>query len=216
MQLVRLKQNCRCADCRSTSQLFTRSLCPALAPCLMRLGADPAWGSTNLGIFLCLHCAGVHRSIGTHIRFAGMARLQSVRKCCCCWCMLCCYVLSFCCVALSAFSQRMPVFSTNGCACSRINILLFYLVSFPVSFPQQGQESESRQLGRGRRSGECTHMLSITCFASVVSPQRVPFVLLSLSLFSASIFAAFFHSFFRFAFLICLVSRVLFSAQSHK
>nr|CAJ2476395.1 unnamed protein product [Leishmania braziliensis] len=27
----------------------------------------PRWASTNLGVFLCLRCAGIHRSMGTHI-----------------------------------------------------------------------------------------------------------------------------------------------------
>ncbi|KPI89464.1 hypothetical protein ABL78_1428 [Leptomonas seymouri] len=28
---------------------------------------QPRWASTNLGIFFCLRCAGIHRSLGTHI-----------------------------------------------------------------------------------------------------------------------------------------------------
>lgn len=28
---------------------------------------NPRWASTNLGVFLCIKCAGIHRHIGTHI-----------------------------------------------------------------------------------------------------------------------------------------------------
>ncbi|CAN1249327.1 ADP-ribosylation factor GTPase-activating protein AGD12, partial [Linum perenne] len=28
---------------------------------------DPKWASTNIGVFLCLKCCSVHRSLGTHI-----------------------------------------------------------------------------------------------------------------------------------------------------
>ncbi|KAI9014582.1 putative GTPase activating protein for Arf-domain-containing protein [Phycomyces nitens] len=28
---------------------------------------DPRWASWNLGIFVCIRCSGVHRSMGTHI-----------------------------------------------------------------------------------------------------------------------------------------------------
>ncbi|GMI92006.1 ARF-GAP domain 12 [Hibiscus trionum] len=28
---------------------------------------DPKWASVNIGVFLCLKCCGVHRSLGTHI-----------------------------------------------------------------------------------------------------------------------------------------------------
>jgi len=36
--------------------------------------ADPDWASTNLGIFLCLACSGIHRNLGVHI-----SRVKSVR-----------------------------------------------------------------------------------------------------------------------------------------
>lgn len=41
-----LPENKRCADCKE-------------------IGTD--WVSVNLGLFLCVRCAGVHRSLGTHI-----------------------------------------------------------------------------------------------------------------------------------------------------
>lgn len=45
-QLLRLEGNRICADCRSR---------------------NPTWASVNLGVFVCLACSGIHRSLGVHI-----------------------------------------------------------------------------------------------------------------------------------------------------
>ncbi|XP_043688570.1 ADP-ribosylation factor GTPase-activating protein AGD12-like isoform X2 [Telopea speciosissima] len=45
-ELLRRGDNRMCADCG--------------AP-------DPKWASANIGVFICLKCCGVHRSLGTHI-----------------------------------------------------------------------------------------------------------------------------------------------------
>ncbi|KAL3529427.1 hypothetical protein ACH5RR_008749 [Cinchona calisaya] len=44
--LLKLPENRECADCRSKA---------------------PRWASINLGIFICMQCSGIHRSLGVHI-----------------------------------------------------------------------------------------------------------------------------------------------------
>ncbi|KAK9817871.1 hypothetical protein WJX72_003441 [[Myrmecia] bisecta] len=43
--LMKLEDNRKCADC---------------------LGRGPTWASVNLGVFICLNCSGIHRSLGVH------------------------------------------------------------------------------------------------------------------------------------------------------
>ncbi|CEG72890.1 Putative Protein AGE2 [Rhizopus microsporus] len=45
-ELLQKAHNKHCADCRRK---------------------DPRWASWNLGIFICIRCSGIHRSLGTHI-----------------------------------------------------------------------------------------------------------------------------------------------------
>ncbi|ORX38648.1 hypothetical protein BD324DRAFT_621783 [Kockovaella imperatae] len=45
-ELVKQPDNKSCADCRKN---------------------DARWASWNLGVFLCIRCSGIHRSMGTHI-----------------------------------------------------------------------------------------------------------------------------------------------------
>ncbi|KAJ1920431.1 ADP-ribosylation factor GTPase-activating protein [Tieghemiomyces parasiticus] len=44
--LLREPSNSTCADCDESG---------------------PRWASVNLGIFICLRCSGIHRSLGTHL-----------------------------------------------------------------------------------------------------------------------------------------------------
>ncbi len=37
------------------------------ADCLLPLTFDNAWASVSLGVWMCIQCSGVHRSMGTHI-----------------------------------------------------------------------------------------------------------------------------------------------------
>ena len=45
-ELLRLPENQECMECRAR---------------------NPTWASTNLGVFLCIRCSGLHRQIGVHI-----------------------------------------------------------------------------------------------------------------------------------------------------
>ena len=46
-QLLKDPNNCYCADCKTSH--------------------NPRWASWSLGVFICIKCAGTHRSLGTHI-----------------------------------------------------------------------------------------------------------------------------------------------------
>eukprot|EP00965_Chrysotila_dentata_P042092 1396470-Pleurochrysis_carterae.AAC.4 len=47
--LLKIELNNVCADCANAINLHN------------------AWASVNLGVFLCIGCAGLHRSLGTHL-----------------------------------------------------------------------------------------------------------------------------------------------------
>ncbi|WZZ25108.1 hypothetical protein YC2023_008509 [Brassica napus] len=49
---------------RRISDLLTQSDNRVCADCS---APDPKWASANIGVFICLKCCGVHRSLGTHI-----------------------------------------------------------------------------------------------------------------------------------------------------
>lgn len=53
LELLKVPGNNECADCGRK---------------------DPEWASCNLGVFLCTECAGIHRSLGSHI-----SRVRSLR-----------------------------------------------------------------------------------------------------------------------------------------
>ncbi|EDQ92101.1 uncharacterized protein MONBRDRAFT_22929 [Monosiga brevicollis MX1] len=77
--LVAQPGNNTCADCHRsslysshmptafiTSQSFGFSSSRSHPPRIDSL-PEPTWASWNIGVFICLHCAGAHRSLGSHI-----------------------------------------------------------------------------------------------------------------------------------------------------
>uniref|UniRef100_A0A0C9RI34 TSA: Wollemia nobilis Ref_Wollemi_Transcript_18933_2194 transcribed RNA sequence n=1 Tax=Wollemia nobilis TaxID=56998 RepID=A0A0C9RI34_9CONI len=54
--LMKLPENRECADCKSRG---------------------PRWASVNLGIFVCIQCSGIHRSLGVHISKVRSATLDT-------------------------------------------------------------------------------------------------------------------------------------------
>lgn len=54
-ELLKLPENKVCADCHA---------------------AAPRWASAKLGIFICMKCSGIHRSLGVHISFVRSVTLD--------------------------------------------------------------------------------------------------------------------------------------------
>ncbi|KAG0680908.1 hypothetical protein C6P40_005514 [Pichia californica] len=57
MELLKDPSNKHCADCKTSR--------------------NPRWASWNLGMFICIRCSGIHRSLGTHITRVKSVDLDS-------------------------------------------------------------------------------------------------------------------------------------------
>jgi stromal membrane-associated protein len=74
--MVQEEGNKICADCSAKSMhIFGLFVALLLMKCGAR--ADPSWASFNLGMFMCIDCSGIHRSLGTHITKVKSINLDS-------------------------------------------------------------------------------------------------------------------------------------------
>lgn len=65
------EENKYCADCHAKGQFSIR-----VVTCLL-WDLGPRWASWNLGIFICIRCAGIHRNLGVHISRVKSVNLDS-------------------------------------------------------------------------------------------------------------------------------------------
>lgn len=58
-----------CADCGEPGNFPLKWPLSAilLAMASLTTSIDPRWASINLGIFVCIECSGIHRSLGVHL-----------------------------------------------------------------------------------------------------------------------------------------------------
>jgi len=65
------RENKICADCSVPGLLHMNEIVVvAVVHCFQYVvfsSSDPKWSSVNLGIIICIKCAGIHRSLGSHI-----------------------------------------------------------------------------------------------------------------------------------------------------
>ena len=76
--LLKDLSNKTCADCRAKGEYFVTAkarteVTPLILLVLFLCSIGPRWASWNLGVFVCIRCAGIHRNLGVHI-----SRVKSV------------------------------------------------------------------------------------------------------------------------------------------
>lgn len=90
-ELLKEEENRYCSDCGAkgnmewSSFVFRHRFCSFCLKkltswwliLLVSLTTGPRWASWNLGVFLCIRCAGIHRNLGVHISRVKSVNLDS-------------------------------------------------------------------------------------------------------------------------------------------
>lgn len=73
--LTRTAGNDVCADCGERGKFQQTNNSTMTLPAIHACTADPQWASVNFGVFICINCAGIHRSLTG----MSMSKVRSVR-----------------------------------------------------------------------------------------------------------------------------------------
>ncbi len=74
--ILTLRQSQKVEEPEAREELNVLCRIPENATCVDCGIEDGTWASCNLGVFFCMTCSGIHRSLGVHISFVKSVELD--------------------------------------------------------------------------------------------------------------------------------------------